>query len=188
MSDVQFDVPRQTLSPDRTSPAFDLYVNPRRAWECLDTPSSGFSHISQKQRHWAPPFFFGTLASTFFPQMWKFQTFNSPQTLQVRSSGHVKWPHLRKVWILVIATPNDRSPWSFHRLISVALSIKYVSRNFDIGHPRSGQLCDVFIICKLFGENWKAPHLEAPEAFLLWLLTLFRTPPIPYRYVAQEPS
>ena len=51
-----------------------------------------------------------------------------------------------KVSTFVIAAPNDRSPWNFQRLVSVTVSIKYASRNFDIGDPRSGQICDLLIL------------------------------------------
>ena len=51
-----------------------------------------------------------------------------------------------KVWILVKATPNDRSPWNFQRLISLTVSMQRISRNFDIGNLRSGQVYDLSII------------------------------------------
>ena len=51
-----------------------------------------------------------------------------------------------KLWMFVIATPKDRSPWNFQRLISLPVSMKRTSRNFDIGDLRSGQFCDLSII------------------------------------------
>ena len=72
-----------------------------------------------------------------------------PRSLTVRSLGHVKWPSSEKVWMLVsrhIATSNARSPWNFQRLISVAVSIKRLSRNLNFRDPRSDQCCDLSII------------------------------------------
>ena len=49
--------------------------------------------------------------------------------------------------MFVVASPNDRSPWNFQRLISVLqVSIKCTSRNFDIRNLRSGQFYDLSII------------------------------------------
>ena len=103
----------------------------------------------------------------FLHMLWKFQT---QRTLKVRSLGHVKWPHLRKVLILVIATPNDRSPWNFERLIIITVSIKCISRNFYIGDPRSGQFCDLSFICQC----------EKIERSLFWTKTIWNTlkPPV----------
>ena len=53
-----------------------------------------------------------------------------------------------KVCMLVIATPNDWSPWNLQRLISLTVSIKCLSGSFDVGDPRSGQFCDLSIISK----------------------------------------
>ena len=47
--------------------------------------------------------------------------------------------------MFAIATPNIRSPWNFQRLISVPVSIKCISRYFDICDPRSAQFCDLSI-------------------------------------------
>ena len=69
-----------------------------------------------------------------------------PRPLKVRSPGHVKWPHFRKVCMLVIATPTDWSHRNFQRLIPVVVSIKRISRNFYIGNLRSEQFCDLSII------------------------------------------
>ena len=67
------------------------------------------------------------------------------RSLNIRSPGHVKWPHLRKSW-------NARHSYT-EWLITLKLSandiltgsIKCVSRNLNIGDPKSVQLCDLFI-------------------------------------------
>ena len=65
-----------------------------------------------------------------------------------------------KVWMLAIATPTERLSWNFQQLISVAVSIKWLPRNFEIGDLRSGQFCVFSSIPKWMRENWKAPLLE----------------------------
>ena len=63
------------------------------------------------------------------------------------------------VWMLVKSTPNARSPWNFERLISLPVSIKRWSWNFDIRDPRSGQLCDLSIKSQ-WEKKWKAHLLK----------------------------
>ena len=78
----------------------------------------------------------------------------SAHVLKKSGPGHSKSDHQvtssdptqEKVWMLVIATPNDGSLWNFQWLIAVTVSIRFLSRNFDIGKPRSGQFCDPFVI------------------------------------------
>ena len=50
------------------------------------------------------------------------------------------------VWMVVIANPTDRSPWSFQRLIWVTVCIKCISRKFEIDEVRFGQFCALSII------------------------------------------
>ena len=83
--------------------------------------------------------------------MWRFQVPGCPR------SGHqvTPWPHFRKkVSMLVIA---GRSPWNFQRLVSVTVSIKCISRNFDIA-DLPGQFYDLSII-----SQW-----EEIERCLFW--------------------
>ena len=48
-----------------------------------------------------------------------------PRSLKVRSPGHVKRHHLRKVWMLVIVTLNDWSHLNFQRLIALTANSIY---------------------------------------------------------------
>ena len=66
------------------------------------------------------------------------------------------------MFVIATPSPNDRSLWSFQRLISVTESIKCSSRNFDIGGPRSGQVRDLCIIS----------HCEKIERRLFWTKTI----------------
>ena len=75
-----------------------------------------------------------------------------PRLLKVRSPGHIKWPHLRKVWMLVLALATKWSPQNFQRLIQVTISTIYthisiecISQNCDIGDLRSCHFCDLSI-------------------------------------------
>ena len=68
-----------------------------------------------------------------------------PRSRKFRSPGHVKWPHLIKVGMFVKATPTERLPWNFQRLLQVTVSIKCISQNFDVGDLRSGQFCDLYL-------------------------------------------
>ena len=54
-----------------------------------------------------------------------------------------------KVLVLFIATPNNTSSKNFQRLILVIVSMKCISRNFDIGALKLGQFCDLSIISQL---------------------------------------
>ena len=62
--------------------------------------------------------------------------------------------------MLVKATPTKRLPWKCQRFISVPVSMKHISRNFDLCDLRSGQFCDLSIIHKSTGEKWMAPLLD----------------------------
>ena len=68
---------------------------------------------------------------------------------------------------------TDRLPWNFPRLISTTLSLKSVSRNFDIGDPRSGQFCDFSII-----SQW-----EKIEMLLFWTKTIWNT--LKHRFIGR---
>ena len=116
----------------QTTPRSSVF-NSRRVGRGVRTPPPylGFSQLSQKRRHGAPPFsahLFIHLFRTFWENF-------RPRSLKVRSPGHVVISPQKKVWMLVIATPNDRSHWNFQQLIFVTVSKKCISRNFDIGDP-----------------------------------------------------
>ena len=57
--------------------------------------------------------------------------------------------------MLARAKPNDRSTWNFQQLISVTVSIKCISGNFDIDNIRSGQFCDLSIISQWEKIEWR---------------------------------
>ena len=101
-------------------------LNPRPDGEGESTPLSAF----------------GTTVHNLFRTC--YENFR-PRSLKVMSPVTSSDLTSEQVWILVIATPNDRSPWNFKPLISVTVSIKFISRDFDIGDPRSGQFCDLSI-------------------------------------------
>ena len=63
------------------------------------------------------------------------------------------------------ATPTERLPWNFQRLLQVWVSIRCISQNFDIGDLRSGQFCDLSII-----SQW-----EKNERRLFWTKTVQNT-------------
>ena len=87
-----------------------VYLNPRRAgWHTLQVffLTHLFIQLSRTCEHFRP------------------------RSFKVRYPDHVRWPHLRKVWKLVIATPHDRSPQNFQRLIPVKVSMKCASLNFE---------------------------------------------------------
>ena len=69
---------------------------------------------------WTPrlSFFFGTHDHTFFAHV---KTSDPSHLGQVTKSCQVTSP--QKKWMLVIVTPNDRSPWNVKWLISVTVSI-----------------------------------------------------------------
>ena len=130
----------------RRTVSLKIGINLRRAG-CVfvfeHTPS-GFSQISKKMH-------------TSFPHMlWKFQT----QVIQGQVTRSRQVTSHQEMFELAIQTPNARSPWNFQRLISVTVSIKCLSRNFDIGDPRSDQFCDFSITYSFMGEKWMAPRLE----------------------------
>ena len=59
------------------------------------------------------------------------------------------------------ATPTERLPWNFQRLLQARVCIKCVYQNFHIGDLRSGQFCDLPII-----SQW-----EKNERHLFWMKT-----------------
>ena len=74
-------------------------------------------------------------------------------------SGHQVTPNdftSEKVWMFVIATPIYRLPWNFQRLISVTVSVKRVSRNFDIGRCSSS---GSWVMCLFCRKCWKLQNL-----------------------------
>ena len=96
--------------------------------------------------------------------LWKFQI--QVTQGQVTRSRQVASPQ-KKFWVLVIASPrpDDRPLWNFQRLISVTVSIKYLSRNFDIGYPKSGKFCNFSILSQR----------EKIERRLFWTKTVRNT-------------
>ena len=123
---------------------------------CLNTPQ-GFRRYLK--RRGAPPcmadmsiHLFRTCCENFRPRS---------LSLKVRSPGHVKGLHFRKkVWMLVIATPTDRSSWNFLRMISVTVSIKCIPRNFDIVELRLSQFCDLSVGRKLKSASFGRKSFE----------------------------
>ena len=86
-----------------------------------------------------------------------------PRSLKVRSPGHVghvKRHHLRKVWMLVIVTPNDWSHWNFHRLISLTANsiYKIIISEYWYRWPKIRSILRP-LHYKLMVENWKASLL-----------------------------
>ena len=63
----------------------------------------------------------------------------------------------------VIATPTERLPGNFQRLIQVLVSSKCIYDNFDIGDLRSGQFCDLL-------SQW-----EKIERRLFWTKRILNT-------------
>ena len=63
------------------------------------------------------------------------------------------------------ATPTERLPWNFQRLLQTTVSIKCISQNFDIGDLRSGQFWDLSII-----SQW-----EKNERRLFWTKNIQNT-------------
>ena len=91
---------------------------------------------------------------SFLHILWKWQTGHQVK-LRDRTSS--------KVWMFVIATPSERLPWNFQRLIEVAVCFKCIPHNFDIGHLRSSQFCGLYILnCALRGS-----FLPPPVFFLI---------------------
>ena len=64
-------------------------------------------------------------------------------SLLVRSPGHVKWPHLRKILNVCHSYTKWPITLKLSALMSVPVSMKRISRNFDIGDLESGQFCDL---------------------------------------------
>ena len=109
----------------------------------MATAFSRFWLIVERSHVGAGSVIFDTPSHKSFPHMlWKFQT--QATQGQVTRSRQVT-SHQKKVWTLVIATPNDWSTWNFQRLISLTVSIKCIVRNLDIGDARSGRFCDLSI-------------------------------------------
>ena len=122
---------------------------------------------------WTPPSqVFGTPVHTsFLHTLWKFQT--QVTQGQVTRSRQVASPQKKFeclsnfFWGLTskMVTANDWSTWNFQQLIFVMVSMKLVSRNFDIGDLRSGQFCDLSIT-----SQW-----EKNERHLFWTKTIRNT-------------
>ena len=105
---------------------------------------------------------FGMPVHTSFPHMWKFQTqvtqgqvtrsrqVTSPQKSLNARQSYTEWPIALKLPAIDILVP---------------VSIKCISRNFDICGPRSGHFCDIFII-----SQWKKD-----ERRLFWKKTIRNT-------------
>ena len=100
-------------------------LNPRRAGSVW-TPLLSFSQMSKKRRDLG----------------------FSRSGHQVTSSDLTS----EKLRMFVISTQNAQSPCNCKQLISVPVSMKCISRNFDIHDPRSGQFCDLSIISQ-WGKN-----------------------------------
>ena len=114
----------------RSSLPWKLYLGPAcytpRARGCLD-PLSFFGIIEKTL----------TLRAAFLAYLLAFMSSHFGNYIfsahvKMSDPGHLRSGHLvtssdltsKKVWILVIATPTDRSTWNFQRLISVMVSIK----------------------------------------------------------------
>ena len=139
------------------------FLKPRRAGGVW-TPPHGFCRYltnggAERRRFWHSQFIhlFRTLCENF-----------RPRSLKVRSPGHDKWPHLRKFWMHLIATPNDRSPENVQPLISVNRNVKCISWNFDIGDLRSDQFCDLSIISSLDENHSKRSQTSGLTRAPLW--------------------
>ena len=95
----------------------------------LDSPPQFFSRLPENggaQRHR----FWHTLLYNVFAYVVKIW-----DPAHARSGHQGKSSDLtsQKVWRLVKATLTERLPWNFQRLISISVSIKRISRNFDTG-------------------------------------------------------
>ena len=121
---------------DAKSEENSCLFNPRRAGGCLNTPFRFFAD-SWKSRFWHSCLY---IFSAHFVK--------SSDPVHSRSGHQVTSSDLtsEKLWMFVIATPNDRLPWNFQLLISVPVSMKRISRNFDTRDLRSGQFCNLSII------------------------------------------
>ena len=130
----------------------------------LESPPPVFFQIARKRRHCAPPFLAHLIIHIFRICCKNFR----PMSRKVRSPGHVKWPHFIKVWMLVKATPTERLHSNFKRWISIPVSMKHISRNFDFGYLRSGQFRDLSIINKSTGEKMKDASFGRKPFKTLW--------------------
>ena len=101
----------------------------------------------------------GTPVHAFYSHMWKFQT--QVARGQVTRSRQVTSTH-KKFAFFVIAAPTNRSPWSFHWLIWVTVSVKcrYIAK-FDIAdlRPKVRSILQP-LHYKSMGEDLKAPLLD----------------------------
>ena len=96
-----------------------------------------------------------------------------------RSGHQVTWSDLtsEKGWIFAITTRTDRFLCNFQRLIWVAVSLKRLSPDFDIGDLRSGQFCDLSVF-----SQW-----EKIERRYLWnnVPTILMVPTSPNTYACR---
>ena len=76
--------------------------------------------------------------------------------------------------MLVKATPTERLPCNFQRLIQVAVSIKCISQNFYVGDLRSGQFCDL-TASNLTLTLSIISQRETIEKHLFWIKTILNT-------------
>ena len=83
-----------------------------------------------------------------------------PSSFEVKSPGHVKWPHLIKSLNARHSYTGSTISWNFQQLIRVPLSIECSSYKLYIGNLRPGQFCDLTIRYKSMRENWKALLLD----------------------------
>ena len=112
-------------------------INPRRAGLFTPPPPlSGFSRISQRRRFWY------TSSYIFSTRVVKISGPGRSRSGHQVTSNNLTWEKFE----CSLAILNAQSLWKFQRLISVPASIKCKSRNFYIGHPRTGQFCDLSII------------------------------------------
>ena len=135
------------------------YPAPGPGGGCLNTPFRFFADISKTAARSAAVFFFlYTCLYIFSAHVVKIAELGRSRSgHQVTSSDLTS----EKVWMLVIATPNVWSSWNYEQLISVPVSIKCISQNFDIHDRRSGQFRNFSVRYKSTGEKkWKASLLE----------------------------
>ena len=130
-----------------------IKIHLRRTGGCSSIPLRFFAYVSKN-------------ASAEHRRVWQACSYIFSAHAQILDPGYSRSGHQdttsdltsEKVWMHVIATPNDRTLWNIQWLISVLVSIKCLSRNFDIGDLSSCQFCDHSIISN--GEKWKASLLD----------------------------
>ena len=90
-----------------------------------------------------------------------------PRSSRVRSPGHDRWPYFQSICGCAVATVFNGSIWNVREGITVSVSAKLSSRNFDSGNLRSGQFCDLIII-----RQWENIQMPFPKVRLRsWLLS-----------------